>query len=113
MVWNIGICLVFNMFVDNEGEGNEYNMFLWIIDILIICVFNCVFLYYVYVKLYIILIWLILFDELCWIVESIYCMYFVFVLNLDGFDNNVNFLFNLFCFIIVEGVFVLKKVVLL
>lgn len=36
-------------------------------------------------------------------------MYFIFVLNLDGFDNNVYFLFNLYCFIIVEGVFVLKK----
>lgn len=109
MVWDIGICLVFNMPADNEGEGNEYNMSLRIIDILTICVPNRVSLHNVYVKLHITLIWPTLFDELCWTVESIHCMHFVFVLHSDGSDNNVYFLFNPHRFTIAEGASVLKR----
>lgn len=109
MVWDIGICLVFNISADNEGEGNEYNMSLRIIDILTICVPNRVSLHNVYVKLHITLIWPTLFDELCWTVESIHRMHFVFVLNSDGSDNNVYFLFNPHRFTIAEGASVLKR----
>lgn len=109
MVWDIGICLVFNISADNEGEGNEYNMSLRIIDILTICVPNRVSLHHVYVKLHITLIWPTLFDELCWTVESIHRMHFVFVLNSDGSDNNVYFLFNPHRFTIAEGASVLKR----
>lgn len=109
MVWDIGICLVFNMSADNEGEGNEYNMSLRIIDILTICVPNRVSLHHVYVKLHITLIIPTLFDELYWTVESIHRMHFVFVLNSDGSDNNVYFLFNPHRFTIAEGASVLKR----
>lgn len=104
MVWDNGICLVFNMPADNEGGGNEYilannrhfNS-------------NRVSLHHVYVKLHIALIWPTLFDELCWTVESIHRMHFFFVLNSDGSDKSVNFLFNPHRFTIAEGASVLKK----
>lgn len=85
------------------------NISLRLIDILTICVPNRVSLHHVYVKLHITLIWPTLFDELCWTVESIHRMHFVFVLNSDGSDNNVNFLFNPLRFTIAEGASVLKR----